>query len=329
MRRAFATGRTRTVSFACLLGFVGYANPVGYRHTYRTAADRLEFARTFGANRAIQLFYGTPHSLLTVGGYTAWRTGSVAAIASSVWALLAIVRATRAEEDAGRQDLVLAEAVARRTAFASAVARMLARRGSALARARARTGRCEAPRRGVGVSGRSPPSPRPLLSWASERAPLSSPPAAAARSSSEWARCSSRTQRASQPTPSAASAGSPGSRRSGGARTRVHSRILRRGRSCSRSALERCSSSRPPRSRCAATSAAACSPRLNDSTRPRTRWLGSPAALAFRGELGTVLAWLVASCLFAVVIGLLSTTFTTQTSRSRCAAISTASEVRS
>jgi ABC-2 type transport system permease protein len=120
-RRAFADARIRTGSFALLFALVAYVNTVGYRRSYPTLADRIFFARSFGANKAVELFYGAPHDLLTVGGYVAWRVGGFGALLAAVWGLLAAVRALRAEEDAGRQELVLAGAVSRRSAFLAAL----------------------------------------------------------------------------------------------------------------------------------------------------------------------------------------------------------------
>ena len=122
VRRAFSDSRTRTLSFALLFGAVGAVQVVGYRTSYPTHADRIAFARTFGDNSAVRLFYGVPHDLLTVGGYTAWRVGGILSLFAAVWGLLAAVRAMRTEEDTGRQELVLALPVSRRQAVASALA---------------------------------------------------------------------------------------------------------------------------------------------------------------------------------------------------------------
>ena len=121
-RRAFSDARTRTIWFAALFAFMGAANVVGYRRSYSTLADRIAFARSFGANKAVELFYGSPHDLLTVGGYAAWRVGGAGAILAGVFGSLAAVRALRAEEDAGRQELVLAGSVSRGSAYLSALA---------------------------------------------------------------------------------------------------------------------------------------------------------------------------------------------------------------
>jgi ABC-2 type transport system permease protein len=121
-RQALRDGRTRNIAFACLFAAVAYIQPVAYRRTYPTRSDRVGFARSFGGNKAIRLFYGVPHDLLTVGGYSAWRVGGLLAIFAAVWGLLAAVRALRTEEEAGRTELVLAGIVSRGYAFLAALA---------------------------------------------------------------------------------------------------------------------------------------------------------------------------------------------------------------
>ena len=116
-RRTLADSRVRTVSYALLFAFVSVANVVGYRKTYPTVADRIRFAVGFGANKSVRLFYGVPHDLLSVGGYTAWRVGGSLSIFAGMWGVLAAVRAMRTEEDAGRQELVLAGGIGRGAAF--------------------------------------------------------------------------------------------------------------------------------------------------------------------------------------------------------------------
>jgi ABC-2 type transport system permease protein len=120
--RALVDSRARTLSFALLFAAVSVANVVGYRKTYPTLADRLHFARGFGTNKSLRLFFGEPHDLVTVGGFAAWRVGGLLSIFAAMWGLLAAVRALRAEEDAGRLEIVLAGALTRRTAFLAALA---------------------------------------------------------------------------------------------------------------------------------------------------------------------------------------------------------------
>jgi ABC-2 type transport system permease protein len=119
--RAFRDARVRTIAFGWLFAVYSYIQPVGYRHTYPTPSDRLSFAHSFADNKAIRLFYGEPHDLLTVGGYSAWRVGGTLAIFAAIFGLLAAVRALRTEEDAGRAELVLAGPVGRQTAHIGAL----------------------------------------------------------------------------------------------------------------------------------------------------------------------------------------------------------------
>ncbi|HVW45672.1 MAG TPA: hypothetical protein VHA76_01360 [Solirubrobacterales bacterium] len=121
-RRAFADGRTRTLSFAVLFGLMGLIQVVGYERSYPNLAERVRFAATFGEDKAVRLFYGVPHDLLTTGGYVAWRIGGTLAIFAAVWGVFAAVRALRAEEDSGRAEIVLAAPIDRGTAFGAAMA---------------------------------------------------------------------------------------------------------------------------------------------------------------------------------------------------------------
>ncbi len=124
--RGFADSRARNVSFALLFALYAYAQAAAYESTYPTLADRLQFAQSFGDNLALRLFYGVPHDLLTTAGYAEWRVGGVLAIFAAAWGLLAAVKVTRAEEDAGRTELVLSGPFGRRSAFGASVAAVAA-----------------------------------------------------------------------------------------------------------------------------------------------------------------------------------------------------------
>ncbi|MHB8696359.1 MAG: hypothetical protein ACYDHH_34545, partial [Solirubrobacteraceae bacterium] len=112
-RRTFADGKVRTISFGVLFAAMSYLQVVAYAHTYPTPAARLSFAHTYSHSAAIRMFYGQPHDLVTVGGYSAWRVGGTLAIFAAVWGLLGAVRALRTEEDAGRSELILSLPVSR------------------------------------------------------------------------------------------------------------------------------------------------------------------------------------------------------------------------
>jgi len=118
VRRTLADGRVRTLCFALLFALSAYANAAGYKSAYPTLKDRLDFAHSFGTNKALRLFYGVPHDLISSGGYSAWRIVGFFSILAGAWGLLAAVAALRGEEDAGRAELVLAGIVGRGGQFA-------------------------------------------------------------------------------------------------------------------------------------------------------------------------------------------------------------------
>jgi ABC-2 type transport system permease protein len=120
--RTAADARVRTLAFSLLFAGVTVATTAGYSRTYPTVAERLQFARTFGANKAARLFYGTPHRLDTLGGFASWRGGGLLAVFAAFFGALAAVRALRGEEESGRAELVASGAVTRRSAFAARLA---------------------------------------------------------------------------------------------------------------------------------------------------------------------------------------------------------------
>ncbi len=120
-RRGFADARVRTLGFAYVFALYSFLQPYGYRTAYPDAIGRAAFATSFGANKGLRIFYGEPYDLSSVGGYTAWRVGGTLAIAAAVFGVLAAVRALRAEEDAGRMEVVLAAPLSRRATYLGAV----------------------------------------------------------------------------------------------------------------------------------------------------------------------------------------------------------------
>lgn len=115
--RTFADARVRTLSFSAFVALYGLAQVIGYSRTFPTAAERLHFAQTLGNDTSLKLFYGMPHHVETVGGYTAWRVGGVTALIAAFFGILAAVRAFRTEEETGRFDLVASGAITRRAMY--------------------------------------------------------------------------------------------------------------------------------------------------------------------------------------------------------------------
>jgi ABC-2 type transport system permease protein len=115
IRRRLLDARMMTAVSAYVFAIYSYVQPSGYRSIYKTAAERLAFAHSFGTSKGLRLLYGLPYDVATVNGYAAWRVGGVLAIFAAIYGLLVGVRLTRGEEDSGRLELVLAAPVGRAT----------------------------------------------------------------------------------------------------------------------------------------------------------------------------------------------------------------------
>jgi ABC-2 type transport system permease protein len=117
-----ALRRDRILLPAWILGIVltVVSTASSYDRLYPTAADRAQVAKgaSTGALRAIT---GPAFDLTTVGGLTAWRIAGTGAVLAALMSLLLITRHTRAEEDAGRTELVGAAAVGRYAVPAAAL----------------------------------------------------------------------------------------------------------------------------------------------------------------------------------------------------------------
>ena len=64
--------------------------------------------RALAENPAIRILFGAPVALDHPGGFTVWRTGTPLLLLAGTWIMIAAIRITRSEEDAGHWDLVLA-----------------------------------------------------------------------------------------------------------------------------------------------------------------------------------------------------------------------------
>jgi ABC-2 type transport system permease protein len=121
-RHALRQERVRLGVISAIVALYAVANVVGYRDSYPTAAGRLRFAAAFKDDLALRLFYGVPHGLASVGGYAEFRLVGMMSVLIAGWAVFAAVRALRGEEDAGRFELILAGALTRRAATGTVLA---------------------------------------------------------------------------------------------------------------------------------------------------------------------------------------------------------------
>lgn len=90
-----------------------------YGLLFPTAAQQANANATVGSNPALLFLFG-PSDLSTAGGFTAFRSVVFGGLFVAIMAILTVVRHTRAEEDAGRAELVASTRVGRYTFLVAA-----------------------------------------------------------------------------------------------------------------------------------------------------------------------------------------------------------------
>lgn len=119
----FMLRRDRVLLPVWILIFAGFVliTAKSFQGLYPTLAERLRFAHTIEGNTTFTTLYGPPRALDTIGGLTAWRTGSTLAVLVALMSFLVVGRHTRAEEERGRAELIRAAAVGPRAPVAAAL----------------------------------------------------------------------------------------------------------------------------------------------------------------------------------------------------------------
>lgn len=92
-----------------------------YKQLYPSEAQRAALARTADVP-ALRTLYGVPYDVSSNGSFTYWRYGLVIAVIVGLFALLTVVKLTRAEEESGRRELVWAAPLPRTAPLACGVA---------------------------------------------------------------------------------------------------------------------------------------------------------------------------------------------------------------
>ncbi|PID55374.1 MAG: hypothetical protein CSB46_00100 [Micrococcales bacterium] len=83
--------------------------------------DSARVLATLAANPAMRAMLGPVYDLSTKGGFVFWRVGGFVTVMAALMAGFAIIRATRAEEEAGRLEMVRAAPVKPHEPFVAAV----------------------------------------------------------------------------------------------------------------------------------------------------------------------------------------------------------------
>ncbi|MET9292779.1 ABC transporter permease [Streptomyces sp. NPDC003077] len=132
LRLALRRDRLMIPAWVLVMGFSLVSVGSSLQALYDTDAKRAELAHSMAGNGSLRALYGPVFSD-SLGGLVAWRVGGFAAVLAGVMSLLIVVRHTREEEEAGRQELLSAAMVGRRAPLtAGLLAALTANAGLAL-----------------------------------------------------------------------------------------------------------------------------------------------------------------------------------------------------
>ncbi|MEP7762904.1 ABC transporter permease [Sanguibacter sp. 25GB23B1] len=117
---ALRRDRWRLLSWVGAVTLLVVTTYTAYEGLFPDPAAIEAMATSMGSNPAFALLLGQAHDLTTAGGFTAWRAVGIASLFLSLMAIFTVVRHTRAEEDAGRTELVASGVVGRHAPLAAA-----------------------------------------------------------------------------------------------------------------------------------------------------------------------------------------------------------------
>ena len=115
-RLAFRRDRIMLPAWVYVITAAIASNSYSLNKLYPTAAARAELAASGGHNPALVFLYGRMWGD-SLGAVSAWRYGVWAAIFASLMSIFLVIRHTRADEEAGRLELVGSAAVGRLAAL--------------------------------------------------------------------------------------------------------------------------------------------------------------------------------------------------------------------
>jgi polyether ionophore transport system permease protein len=109
--------RVRLPIWLLVLAVVPIATASSFNQLYPNAQAREAFARSIADTPGIAALSGPSFALDTIGGETMWKGGAVTAVLIGLITVFTVVRHTRADEEAGRLELIGSAAVGRRAAL--------------------------------------------------------------------------------------------------------------------------------------------------------------------------------------------------------------------
>ena len=119
-RLAFRRDRIMLPAWVYVITAAIASNSYSLNKLYPTAADRAQLAASGSRNPALVFLYGRLWGD-SLGAVSAWRYGVWAAIFAALMSIFLVVRHTRADEEAGRLELVGSAAVGRLAALTAAL----------------------------------------------------------------------------------------------------------------------------------------------------------------------------------------------------------------
>lgn len=112
----------RIAPWILLVTALSASSILGYNWIFTTASQRATLSATLGANPVFSLLFGPSGDLTTADGFNTWRALALGGLFASIMGGLIVVRATRASEDSGRDELIASGVVGRHTRLMVAVA---------------------------------------------------------------------------------------------------------------------------------------------------------------------------------------------------------------
>ena len=119
-RLAGRRDRIMLVAWIYVLTALVAGTAYGFRKLFPTPAGRAEFALSAGHNPALLSLYGPLYGN-SIGSLTAWRYGGFAALGAGIMSIFIVIRHTRADEETGRLELIGSAVVGRNASLTAAL----------------------------------------------------------------------------------------------------------------------------------------------------------------------------------------------------------------
>ncbi len=119
IRLTLRLGRARLAAWTLGVLGIAYASANAFRQLYPTVESRQILASTLAKNPGLIALTGPGFDLSSIGGLVAWRLGGFGAVSVALLGMFTVVHHTRAEEEAGRLELIGSTRVGRFAPIAS------------------------------------------------------------------------------------------------------------------------------------------------------------------------------------------------------------------